>query len=274
MSMTDNAANVAICNMSLGLLGAKIITVGSTTEANYVLCARFFDDSRDEILQQHPWNWAGKRAYAVQTTDPLWGLDGTSYAYYYTVPSDCLRMMTIDNDHNAKWKREGSVILTNRGDLPDDYSDDSEEYLAGEYVTSDATGTDLTYSVDTAFTSSDETTDLATYCTALADNYRVLKTEYVYQVTDVSTYPQFMRKCLVWNLAIYLAPALLQEEQTALTLNLQQALFGGPKNYGYLQIAKSLDAQEEGLKKIKTTTLTGSRRAGRWPLTVGQLGSE
>lgn len=269
MSMTENDANIAICNLSLGLLGEKAITKNGTSQ-NHTYCTLFFDDSRDEILVQHPWNWASKRAYAVQTTDPLWGLRDTTYQYSYTVPSDCLRMMTIANDPDAKWKREGSVIITNEGDLPDDYSDDSKEYLAGEYVTSDLTGTDLTYSVDTAFTSSDETTDLATNCTALTDNFRILKTEYVYQVTDVSTYPQYMRKCLVWNLAIHLAPAISQEEQTQQTLNLQAALYGGPKNTGYLQLAKSLDAQEEGLKTIKTSTLINSRQSGtRWALTTG-----
>ncbi len=271
MSMTENAANIAVCNLALGLLGAKSITLSGSSQ-NHTYCTLYFDDSRDEILVQHLWNWARKRAYAVQTTDPLWGLHDTSYAYNYTVPSDCLRLLTIDNDPDAKWAREGSVILTDRGDTPDDYSDDSEDYLAGEYITSDASGSDLTYSVDTAFTSSDETTDLANYCTALAANYRVLKTEYIYQVTDVSTYPQYMRKCLVWNLAIYLSSPILQGEATASTLNLQAALFGGPKNYGYLPMAKSIDAQEEGLKTISTNTLTGSRQSGRrWGLTVGRL---
>ena len=273
MSMTENDANIALCNLALGLLGTKTITKnGSST--NHTYCTTFFDDSRDEILEQHPWNWASKRAYAVQTTDPLWGLNNTSYAYNYTAPSDCLRLLTIDNDPDARWKREGSVILTDRGSLPDDYSDDSEEYLAGEYITSDFSGSDLTYSVDTAFTSSDEETDLDTYCTALADNYRILKTEYVYQVTDVSTYPKYMRKCLVWNLAIYLASPILQNEVSDLTLNLQAALFGGKNNFGYLQLAKSIDAQEGGRKTISTTTLTGSRQSGRWAMTVGQLGSE
>ncbi len=71
MSMTDNAANIALCNQSLGLLGASEITLAATTETNYVYCATFFDTSRDEILESHKWNFAKKRAYAIQTTDPL-----------------------------------------------------------------------------------------------------------------------------------------------------------------------------------------------------------
>ena len=273
MSMTESDANIAVSNLALGLLGAKAITVDGTSR-NHTLCTLFFDDSRDEILAQHPWNWARKRAYAVETTDPLWTLHDLSYGYNYTVPSDCLRMLTVDNDPDAKWSREGGVIITNRGSLPSDYSEDEEDYLAGEYITSDFTDDDLTYSVDTAFTSDDEETDLDSYCTALAANYRVLKTEYIYQVTDVSTYPQYMRKCLVWNLAIYLAPAILQEEQAGATLSLQTALYGGPKNHGYLPLAKSIDAQESGVTTIKTSTLISSRQnAGKWAMSVGQLGS-
>ena len=272
MSMTENAANIALCNLALGLLGAKAIVLSGSTQ-NHKYCTLFFDDSRDEVLAQHPWNWASKRAYTVQTTDPLWGLRDTWYNYNYTYPSDCIRLFTIDNDPDAKWKPEGSVIITNRGDTPSEYSDDSKEYLAGEYITSDLTGTDLTYSVDTGFTSSDETTDLAANCTALAKNYRILKTEYVYQVTDVSTYPKYMKKCLVWNLAIFLAPAVKQAEQTELTLNLKYALYGTKNTTGYLQIAKSIDGQEQGVTIIKTSTVVGSRLAGRrWAMSVGKLG--
>jgi hypothetical protein len=271
--MTESAANISICNLALGLLGSKSITLNASS-ANHTLCTLFFDDSRDEILVQHPWNWARKRAYAVQTTDPLFGLADTVYEYQYTVPSDCLRMLTVGNDPSAKWAREGDMIITNEGALPVDYSSSSVEYLAGEYITSDDSGDDLTYSVDTAFTSSSETTDLATYCTALTDNFRVVEVEYIYQITDVSTYPQYMRKCLVWNLAIYLASPILQEESASLTLNLQTALYGGPKNFGYLPLAKSIDAQEGGLKTIKTATLVRSRQNARqWALSVGQSGT-
>ena len=47
--MTDNAANIAVCNQALGMLGAEEITLAATTEQNYVYCATFFDDARDEV---------------------------------------------------------------------------------------------------------------------------------------------------------------------------------------------------------------------------------
>jgi hypothetical protein len=255
MGMTDNAANVAICNMALGLIGAKKITLGSTTEANYVHCATFFNDTRNELLECHPWNWCGKRAFMVETTKPLFGYD-----HAFTVPSDCRRVLTIADDPDVKWQREGNLVLTDEGDNPSDYDDDGVEYLAGEYVLSDISGDDLTYLVDTAFTSSDETTDIASYCTSQGDKYEIVEVEYIYTVEDVSTYPQFLRFCLVYSLAIKLSTAVTEEASAKLALSLQQSYLGGPKNYGYLQMAKSVDAQEAGGTVVSTSTFLDARR--------------
>lgn len=252
--MTDNAANVALCNESLGLLGVETISVGGSS-VNHGHCTTFFDASRDEILVNHPWNWANKIAFAIQTTDPLFGYDNA-----FTKPSDCLRVLTIEDDPLADWKSRSGKIHTDEGNVPPSYSDDSVDYLAGQYITSDDSGADLTYLVDTAFTSSSETTDLATYCTSQDDDLKILETEYIYQVTDVSTYPVYMRQCLVLNLAIKLSSPIIQAASSKMLLNLQSSLFGGPKNYGYLAIAKAIDSQESGGQVIKTNKFLNARR--------------
>ncbi len=253
MSMDDTASNIALANQSLGLLGAAAITVGATTEQNYIYCALFFDDARDEILEAHKWNFAKKRAYAVQTTKPLFGYDNA-----FTKPTDCLRVWTVEQKPLAVFEVEGSLILTSEGSAPQDYDEDGVDYLAGQYILSDFTDTDLTYSVDTAFTSSDEETDLGTYCTALASDYQILEVEYVYQVTDVSTYPIWLRQCVVVNLAIKLASPIKQNEEAALSL--QSLLYGSNKNIGYLDMARSYDGQEAGGTKFVTSTFINSRR--------------
>jgi len=252
MAMSENAANILLCNQALGLLGAKAIVLNGTTQ-NHTYCTTFFDQSRDEILVSHPWNFARKRVYAIQTTDPLFGYDNA-----FTVPSDCLRILTIANDPAAEFRREGDLILTDEGESPVDYDDDSVEYLAGQYISSDFSGDDLTYLVNTAFTSSDEETDLDSYCTSQDDDYRILEIEYIYQVTDVSTYPKFLYQCMVYNLAIRLCSPIKQDGKFA--LNLQSMLYGGPKNFGYLDLARSYDAQESGGMKIKTQTWLDSRK--------------
>lgn len=252
MSMTENAANIVVCNQALGLLGAEPIVLDATS-VNHTYCTTFFDSSRDEILVCHPWNWAGKTAYAIETTALLPGYDNA-----FTVPSDCLRILTIEDDPLAEWKRRGSIIVTDEGNIPPSYDDDSVDYLAGQCISSDISGDDLTYLVDTAFTSSDETTDIATYCTSQGDDLKILKVEYIYQVTDVSTYPAYMNQCLVYNLAIKLCSPIKQSE--IVSSNLQSMLFGGPKNYGYLQMARSTDAQEAGGQTITTNKFLNARR--------------
>jgi len=186
---------------------------------------------------------------AIQTTDPLFG-----YENAFTVPSDCLRILKIADDPDAEFRREGDLILTDEGESPPDYDDDSVDYLAGQYISS----SDVTYLVDMAFTSSDETTDLAAYCTSQGDDYEYLEVEYIYQVTDVSTYPIFLRWCCVLNLAIKLCSPIRGKESSA--LNLQAMLYGSPKVNGYLSQARSQDAQESGGVKIKTQTWLDARK--------------
>jgi hypothetical protein len=257
MSMTENAANIALANQSLGYIGAEAIVLNGTS-VNHTYCTLFFDDSRDEMLVNHMWNWASITAYAIETTALL-----PFYDNAFTLPSDCLRVLTVDEDPKSKWKRRTNTIYTDRGDIAPGYDEDGVDYLAGQYILSDISGSDLTYLVDTGFTSSDETTDIATYCTSQSASLKIIPIEYIYQVTDVSTYPSFMRMCFVLNLAIRLISPILQGAASQILLNLQASLFGSKKAIGYLSIAKAIDAQEAGDEPIKTNTFINARRTGR-----------
>jgi hypothetical protein len=266
--MTENAANIAMCNQALGILGAEAIVL-SGTSVNHTYCTLYFDDSRDEMLVQHMWNWASLTAYCIEITTKLLPF----YDNAFTLPSDCLRVLKVDEDHNSKWKRRTSTIYTDRGDVAPSYSDDGVKYLAGQYILSDTSGSDLTYLVDTGFTSSDEAADIAANCTSQGASLKIVPIEYTQQVTDVSTYPSFMRMCFVINLAIHLSSPIIQAATSQLLLNLQASLFGSKKNIGYLQIAKAIDAQEAGDEPIKTSTFVNSRKIGRRAaITVGRLG--
>jgi len=255
MSMTSNAANIAVCNQSLGMLGASEITVGGTTDQNHIYCTTFFDDARDEILAAHKWNFAKKRAYALETTAPIFGYDQA-----FTYPTDCIRIWQIAQSVKATYEVEGALILTDWGETPPSWVTDTD-YIAGQYISSDDSGSDLTYLVDTSFTSDTETTDLASYCTAEASNLSVLDTEYVYPRTDVDAWPKYARQCLVINLARLLAPALKQNEEKALAL--QTMLYGGPRTTGYLDTARSIDGQEGGAVAMQTYKFIDSRRSWR-----------
>ena len=254
MSMSDTAANIAVCNQSLGMLGAEGITEGQTTEQNYVYCATFFDNARDEILAAHRWNFAKKRAFCIQTTDPLFGWDNA-----FTPPSDYLKILQIEELPDLEFEVENALILTDEGETPADWAT-ATDYLAGEYLQSDDSGSDLTYLVDEGFTSTatSETTDLATHCTSQAADLDVLKVEYIYQHTTFATWPVYAQQCLIINLARMLVTAIKQDEKTA--VNLQTMLYGGPKTTGYLDIARGIDAKESGAIQIRTQTWLSKRR--------------
>lgn len=249
MSMTDSAQNIAICNQSLGLLGASEIAVGGTTDQNYIYCVTFFDDARDEILTAHRWNFAKTRAYAIQTSDPLFGYDNA-----FTKPSNCLKILQIEEQPDIIFEVENALIITDEGTAATPYDEDSVYYLEGEYISSE----DVTYLVHTAFTSSDETTDLSSYCTSQEKDYKVIKVEYIYQHVTFSTWPVYATQCLVLNLARMLVSALKQKPEVA--LNLQAMLYGSKKVTGYLDVARSIDAQEGGAVALKTNTWLRARR--------------
>ena len=250
--MTDNAENVALSNQSLGLLGAVQITIGSTTEQNHIYCTTFFDDARDEILSAHRWNFAKKRSYAIQTTDPLFGYDNA-----YTKPTDCLKVLQIEQAADAKFEVEGSLIVTDEGTTPSGWVT-ATDYLVGEYLSSDSSGADLTYLVDTAFTSSTEATDLTSYCTSQGADLDVLETEYIFQESTLANWPVYAKQAFVINLARMLAAPVKQDETVA--RNLQEMLYGGPRITGYLDIARSHDAQEGGAMTFTTNTWINSRK--------------
>ena len=255
MSMVSNAANVAVCNQSLGMLGAEEITVAGTTDQNHIYCTTFFDDARDEILAAARWNFAKKRAYALQTTTPIFGYDNA-----FTYPTDAIKIWGIVEAPDALFEVENDLILTNEGSAALSWELD-KIFIAGQYITSDTSGADLTYLVDTTFTGAVEATDLASNATSQSADLDVLAVEYVYQRTDVDAWPISARQSLIINLARMLAPAVKQNEEAS--LNLQAMLYGSSKVTGYLQIARTTDAQESGPMSVTTRTLLNSRRSRR-----------
>lgn len=254
MSMTETAANIAVCNQSLGMLGAEEIVLSGSSQ-NHIYCTTFFDDARDEILAAARWNFAKKRAYALETTTPIFGWDNA-----FTKPSDSVKVWGIEEAPDASWEVEGSLILTNCGSAAQAWEVD-KEFIAGQYIKSDTSGSDLTYLVDTTFTGAVEATDLSTNATSQGADLDVLAIEYVYQRADVGEWPISARQSLVINLARMLAPAVKQNEDAS--LNLQSMLYGGPKVFGYIQIARTTDAQESGPMQVTTRTLFASRRTRR-----------
>ena len=115
--MTAASAGVDICNLALDYLGtgpvASITTPATTLE---VLCSRWYDDTRRELLRKHVWNFAKARiSISRNPTAPSFG-----YSDSYSKPIDFLRLLFIGDDsvgyYTKAYEIEGDqIILNNSG---------------------------------------------------------------------------------------------------------------------------------------------------------------
>lgn len=105
---------VEICNRALQLLQQERISDLAEASPQAQACANAYPSVRDALLDEYPWNFAIRRArLAASTQAPTWGA-GT----LYPLPSDCLRVVTVDGDAGAgagmepAWRIEGRSILS------------------------------------------------------------------------------------------------------------------------------------------------------------------
>ena len=97
---------VSISNRALTLLGAQPITSLSDDTKEARSCNRMHEQSRDQVLRGHPWNFATKRvALAANTIAPVW-----YYTNAFDWPSDCLRILQVDTVE--EWVVEGRSIVS------------------------------------------------------------------------------------------------------------------------------------------------------------------
>lgn len=106
------ASNVSICNRALDKIGEPPITALSDDTKAGRACNRLFSDCRDELLADHPWNFAIKRdSLAVSGS-----ADDQSGLNLYELPSDCLRVLSVDT--LLDWSVEaGSIAIDGTGAL-------------------------------------------------------------------------------------------------------------------------------------------------------------
>lgn len=117
------ASQVDIANRALTKLGAaRIISFGDDNKQARAVFS-MFDIVRDAELRSHIWSFSVKRTSLPQlTTTPDWG-----FKYEYQIPSDCLRILMVNDIYNgpdmsdyrnkpvAEYSLEGNKILTDIG---------------------------------------------------------------------------------------------------------------------------------------------------------------
>jgi hypothetical protein len=140
------ASVVDICNTALNQLGATTIISLTEDSKNARLCNARYTNVRDALFRVHPWNCLQKRAtLAADTATPDWG-----YAKQFTLPSDCLRLLTVLN-YDYDYKVEGRKIVTNAGSMsilyvaritdPNEYDESLRELISA------ALAADIAYAV-------------------------------------------------------------------------------------------------------------------------------
>ena len=104
------ASEVGICNGALQRLGAARITSLDDNTKNARECNAAYERRRDAVLRKHRWSFAITRAeLAADSVSPV---GSTAPANYFTLPTDCLRVLLPDSVV-TDWAVEGRKIATN-----------------------------------------------------------------------------------------------------------------------------------------------------------------
>jgi hypothetical protein len=106
------ASVVGICNSALLKIGSERINSLGDDNKRAIACNEQWEKVRDEVLSDHPWNFATKRAALAQLdSTPAWG-----YAYEFQLPDDCLRVIGTQYP-GQDYKIEGRKVLTDETEL-------------------------------------------------------------------------------------------------------------------------------------------------------------
>jgi hypothetical protein len=103
--------NTDLANMALSRLGEPRISDIAENSPAAIACRENLEMVRDSLLRQHAWNFATGRAVLTAGTTPAF-----RWAYAYPVPSDFLRLSTLNGSQASKiadeYTFEGGSILT------------------------------------------------------------------------------------------------------------------------------------------------------------------
>lgn len=104
-------SEVGICNLTLGWLGANLITALTDDSEEARLCNANYEAARDVTLEDRNWTFATSR----RTLTPLSATPDFGFANAFQLPSDCIRVIQADSDEDqtigAAWERNEDTLL-------------------------------------------------------------------------------------------------------------------------------------------------------------------
>ncbi len=102
------ASDIDVINGALSKLGEQPILAITDLSPAARIANRTYNDIRDALLREYDWNFATKRAsLAADEAAPEWG-----YARAFTLPSDSLRLVLLNNTSDQDWRNEGGRVVT------------------------------------------------------------------------------------------------------------------------------------------------------------------
>lgn len=98
------SSEVGICNVGLGRIGIdQFIEDFNDSNNRARACKTFYVPTRDQVLEDYPWNFAQKVApLAIVAGDPPPG-----WQYQYAVPSDCARAQLLTDASGGRFSGLG-----------------------------------------------------------------------------------------------------------------------------------------------------------------------
>lgn len=103
---------VKVCSDALVELGLAPINSFDPNADRSIAAENLYPQVRDNVLRSHPWNCAIKRVVlSPDTVAPAFG-----WTYAYTLPGDCLRVLSIaEKRRRIPYAKEGNALLCDEG---------------------------------------------------------------------------------------------------------------------------------------------------------------
>jgi hypothetical protein len=102
-----------IVNLALAKLGVSPIMALTDDSKQAQFAKRFYEQTRDDVLQGHRWNFAMKRATLNKLALP----PEFEWSYAYQLPVDCLRVVQLNGweptERPGQYSIEGRSLLAN-----------------------------------------------------------------------------------------------------------------------------------------------------------------
>ena len=113
--MSRITTKTALANLAASLLKAEAVTSidpPDTRNKTSSVMARWYDETRRQVLEEHPWHFAVKRDQLAAAGDvPAFGWDVA-----YTIPADCLRIVSLGDENDPiqgdDYELEGGMLLS------------------------------------------------------------------------------------------------------------------------------------------------------------------